>query len=215
MEIEVAHALGQAVTLHSGHPLGRMTTGLRASAAVLLWDQISAWRGKLRRLGFYLQRRLYTCCSLLLVDNTVSMRLRARLLRFLGARVGTGVTVRSGLLVLERFDFTLGDGVFIGNQCTFDCSAPIHVGKNVFMASGVCLVTGTHAIGPHDLRAGTFEPRSVTIGDGCWIGTRVIILPGVRIGDGAVVGAGSVVTRDVAPDTVVAGNPARLLRSLE
>lgn len=214
MDLEVVRVLGQ-VTIHSGHPLGRLMTDPRAPAAVPLWAPAPIWRGRLRRLSFYLERRLYTCCSLLVVDNMASMRLRARLLRLLGARVGTGVIVRSGLLVLEGFDFTLGDGVFIGNQCMFDCSAPIHVGKNVFMASGISLVTGTHAIGEHDLRAGAFTPRGITIGDGCWIGTRAIILPGVCIGDGAVVGAGSVVTRDVAPDTVVAGNPARLLRRLE
>lgn len=60
-----------------------------------------------------------------------------------------------------------------------------------------------------------FEPCGVTIGNGCRIGTRAIILPGMHIGEGAVVGAGSVVTRDVPPDTVVAGNPARLRRRLE
>lgn len=214
MQLDVMRVLN-GVTAHPGHPFKRMTINLPVPAALLGWGSLAPWRDRLQHLDFYLKRRLYTCCSLLLVDNTVSMRLRARLLHRLGARVGAGVSVRSGLLVLERFDFTLGDGVFIGNQCVFDCSAPIHVGTNVFMASGVILVTGTHAIGPHDLRAGAFTPRGVIIGDGCWIGTRVILLPGVRIGAGAVVGAGSVVTRDVAPDTVVAGNPARLLRHLE
>lgn len=210
----VGHALAQLAP-HAAHPFGRVATGARAATALPVLDRLVRWRCKFRRLGFFLARRLYTCCSLLLVDNSASMRLRARLLRLLGARVGPRVMVRGGLLVLERFDFTLGDASFVGDHCTFDCSAPVCIGKNVFMASGVILVTGTHAIGPHNLRAGDFTPRDITIGDGCWIGTRVIVLPGVSIGAGAVVGAGSVVTRDVAPDTVVAGNPARLLRRLE
>jgi acetyltransferase-like isoleucine patch superfamily enzyme len=172
------------------------------------------WPGRLQRFRFYLERRLFTCCSILLVDNAFSMRLRARLLGFLGARIGQRVIIRSGLLVLERFDFTLGSGVFVGDQCTFDCSAPIRVGDNVFIAYGVTIVTGTHAIGPRECRAGDFEPRGVTIDDGCWIGARAVILPGVHIGSGVVVGAGSIVTRDVDPDTVVAGNPARPVRSL-
>jgi len=58
------------------------------------------------------------------------------------------------------------------------------------------------------------KAQPVTIGDHVWIGTRALILPGVTIGDGAVVGAGSVVTKDVLPNGVVAGNPARLLRIL-
>ncbi|MGH2344898.1 MAG: acyltransferase [Chloroflexota bacterium] len=149
------------------------------------------------------------------MDNTISGHLHARLLGVFGARVGKHVYIRGGLRVLERFDFTLGDGEFVGDGCTFDCSAPIRVGSRVFIAYGVTIVTGTHAIGPRECRADAFTPRGVTIGDGCWIGARAIILPGVHIGDGVVVGAGSVVTRDVAPDTVVAGNPARLVRSLE
>jgi acetyltransferase-like isoleucine patch superfamily enzyme len=182
---------------------------------ILMLAPSYVWTGRLRRLAFYLEHRLYSCCSMLLVDNTVSMRMRAKLLCFLGARVGKQVIIRSGLLVLERFDFTLGDGVFIGDQCTFDCSAPIRVGDNVFIAYGVTIVTGTHAVGPRECRAGTFEPRGVTIGDGCWIGARSVILPGIYVGNGVVVGAGSIVTRDVAPDTVVAGNPARIVRTLE
>ena len=68
-----------------------------------------------------------------------------------------------------------------------------------------------------DLRDRSRQPASqpVTIGDHVWIGTRVLILPGVTIGDGAVIGAGSVVTKDVPPNGIVAGNPARLLRILE
>jgi acetyltransferase-like isoleucine patch superfamily enzyme len=174
-----------------------------------------SWRSRLPRLQFFLERRLYSLCSMILVDNMVSMRLRARLLRAFGATVGEGVHIRGGLLVLERFGISIGNGAYIGDGCTFDCSAPIRVGDHVFIAYGVTLVTGTHAIGPHECRAGEWLPRGITIGDGCWIGARAVILPGVHIGSGAVVGAGSVVTRDVAPDTVVAGNPARLIRALE
>jgi maltose O-acetyltransferase len=174
-----------------------------------------SWRSWLPRLRFNLERRLYTWCSMLLVDNTVSCRIRGRLLRAFGATIGEGVLIRSGLLVLERFGFTIGNGAFIGDGCTFDCSAPIRLGDNVFVAYGVTLVTGTHAIGPHECRAGAFQPRGITVGDGCWIGARSVILPGVDIGSGSVVGAGSVVTRDIPPDAVVAGNPARLIRTLE
>ena len=173
-----------------------------------------SWRHRLPRVGFYIERRIYTWCSMLLVDNNVSGRLRARLLRFFGAGIGKHVVIRGGLLVLERFDFTIGNDAYIGDGCTFDCSAPLRLGDKIFMAYGVTLVTGTHAIGPRGCRAGAFELHGVTVGDGCWIGAHAIILPGVHIGDGVVVGAGSVVTRDVAPNTVVAGNPARLVRSL-
>jgi maltose O-acetyltransferase len=174
----------------------------------------NAWQSRMRRLGFNLERRLFSWWSMLLVDNTVCGHLRARLLRVFGAHVGTQVHIRGGLRILEHFDLTFGDGGYVGDGCTFDCSAPIRVGNQVFIAYGVTIVTGTHAIGPRECRAGAFEPRGVTIGDGCWIGAHAIILPGVHIGDGVVVGAGSVVTRNVASNSVIAGNPARVVRSL-
>jgi len=85
----------------------------------------------------------------------------------------------------------------------------IEIGENVVINDGVVIFTGSH-----DVDSATFEAtiRPVRIGDFAWIATNAMILPGVSIGKGAVVGAGSVVTRDVAPYQVVAGNPAQVVR---
>ena len=108
--------------------------------------------------------------------------------------------------------FLNGRKVFLGQNnvinfgCLFDGRHfPIHIGDNVSIGPEATILT----LG-HDPRSPIFEDKGgpVKIGDRAWIGYRAIILPGVEIGEGAVVGAGAVVTRDVPPYTIVAGNPA-------
>jgi len=169
----------------------------------------------LRHTLFFAQRRVFGLLSALLLDNGLSGRLRLHILRVFGATVGHGAVARGGLNMLEGFGVSIGDGCYIGNDCTFDCSEHITLGRGVVMAYGVTIVTGTHLIDPSTGRPGATAPRPVVIGDGCWIGARALILPGLTIGAGSIIGAGSVVTKDVAPNAIVAGNPASVMRVLE
>ncbi len=109
---------------------------------------------------------------------------------------------------------TIGRGTFVNYECFFDAAAPIEIGRDVRIGMRCVFVTGSHAIGGHDRRAGDAEARPISVGDGAWIGANVTVLPGVVIGPGAVVAAGAVVTESVAEDTLVAGVPARPIRSL-
>lgn len=88
----------------------------------------------------------------------------------------------------------------------FDLTNPrgVHVGAQSYVAFGVAVLT-------HDLTRGVRQ--HTRIGQRCFIGCRSILMPGITVGDGAIVGAGSVVTTDVPPDTIVAGNPAAVLRT--
>ncbi len=90
----------------------------------------------------------------------------------------------------------------------FDATAPIVIGENVNLGHGVLITTSHHLTGGPERRGGQLEPKPVRIGDGAWLASRVIVLPGVDVGDGAIVGAGAVVTRSVPPHSVVAGVPA-------
>jgi acetyltransferase-like isoleucine patch superfamily enzyme len=111
----------------------------------------------------------------------------------------------------------VGDGTFIGHGCAFAVAKSIHIGARCLLAAGVRV--RDHDGHPLDARgrvAGEMAPAdrvaAVVIGDDVWIGTNASLLKGVTIGARAVIGADSVVTRDVSPDTIVAGNPARELR---
>ncbi|KAL1955094.1 hypothetical protein VTO42DRAFT_9028 [Malbranchea cinnamomea] len=115
------------------------------------------------------------------------------------------------------FNVKLGSGVFINYNCTMVDTCLITIGDRTLFGPNVSLYSGTHPLDP-SLRNGTKGPelgKEIHIGDDCWIGGDVTILPGVTIGRGSTVGAGSVVTKDVPPFHVVAGNPARIIRKVE
>lgn len=116
--------------------------------------------------------------------------------------------IGSRLISIER-GASINHGVFI------DGSAPVRIGKWVSIGMNVLILTGSHDLGGPGKRAGELNKQPVTIEEGAWVGANSLILPGVTIGRGAVVGAGSVVMKDVAANTVVMGNPARVVRRLD
>ncbi len=116
-------------------------------------------------------------------------------------------------------ELTIGDHTFVGHLVSFACSASITIGKDCLIAAGVQISDyDGHPVDAARRRAGDPTPpegiRPVVIGDDVWIGASAIILKGVTIGGRSIIGAGAVVTRDVPPDTVVAGNPARVVKQL-
>ena len=114
----------------------------------------------------------------------------------------------------------IGDRSFVGHQCGFALAGSIEIGSDCLIAAGTRIQDNDgHPLDPaarlRKERVKEADIKPVRIGNNVWIGARSTILKGVTIGDNAVVGTGSVVTRDVEPGTVVAGNPARVIRSVE
>lgn len=109
----------------------------------------------------------------------------------------------------------IGDFFWANTGATFIDDADIHIGNGVLFGPHVTVATAGHPLDP-DIRAtaGQFS-APVRIGDRVWVGANVTIMPGVTIGEGAVIGAGSVVTKNVPSMTVVAGVPARVIRTIE
>jgi maltose O-acetyltransferase len=145
-------------------------------------------------------------------------RVRTLLLRALGVRMGAASCFAGAVKFTGSGSvpllFSIGPGCYISGPLHVDLMAEVRIGARVYMGYEVMLITADHQIGPSAQRCGARVHGSIEIGDGAWIGSRAVILPGVRVGPGAVVAAGAVVTKDVAPDALVAGVPARFVREL-
>jgi len=148
----------------------------------------------------------------------VGSRLRAKLLRFLGFQIGDGVSFL-GLPRIIGSDIQkkliIDHHALFNVDCFFDVAAPIYIHNHATLGPEVMLITGAHEIGDPTYRLGLLVPQPIVIEEGAWLGARCTVLPGVTIGAGAVVAAGAVVTKDVAPNTLVGGVPAKLMRHLD
>lgn len=142
--------------------------------------------------------------------------------------IGRGTHVRGELLTFPGGVITIGDDCYVGEQSRVWAAGAIEIGSRVLIAHLVTIVDNTTHPLDHVARHEHYRtiltrghvpgvdlsPRPVRIGDDAWIACSAVILSGVTIGRGAVVGAGSVVVDDVAPFTLVAGNPARVIKKL-
>ena len=110
----------------------------------------------------------------------------------------------------DQANVTLGNEVFVGYGAELDISEGLTLGNHVLIAPGCFITDHHHKRSAHDrIAAQGCESAAVAIEDDVWLGANAVVLPGVRIGRGAIVGAGAVVTHDVEPMTIVAGVPAR------
>ena len=144
-------------------------------------------------------------------DATAAFRLA--LLRERLAEVGEAVEIRPPFYCDYGSNICLGAGVFMNFNCVILDVAAVTVGAGTQIGPAVQIYAADHPRDPDVRRAGKELGRPVAIGRNVWVGGGSIILPGVTIGDDAIIGAGSVVTRDVAPGVTVFGTPARPKRS--
>jgi maltose O-acetyltransferase len=147
-------------------------------------------------------------------------RLVPRPLRYVLYRVA-GVRLQQSDIAAGLFiggpasNLAIGHGTSVNVDCFFDCLAKVTLGSNVMVGMGVTIVTSDHPVGPDGRPQGQPVGRDVVVGDRAWLGARSMVLPGVTIGEGAIISAGAVVTRDCRPFAIYAGVPARLVGHLQ
>ncbi|MGY2051126.1 sugar O-acetyltransferase [Methylobacterium sp. JK268] len=137
---------------------------------------------------------------------------RLALLRAHLGAVADGVVIRPPFHCDYGYNIRLGRNVFLNFNCVILDIVTVEIGEMTQIAPGVQILAADHPRDPEIRRSGLENGRPVRIGANCWIGAGALILPGVTIGDDAIVGAGSVVTRDVPAGATVVGNPARAVR---
>jgi maltose O-acetyltransferase len=149
--------------------------------------------------------------------NATSQReaaLRRSLLRKLFGRAGRGTWIEPPFFCDYGRNIKLGDGVYVNFDCVvLDC-APVSLGDNVLIGPAVQIYAAHHPVDAEERATGLELASPIVVEDDAWIGGGAILCPGVRVGRGSTIGAGSVVTRDVPAGVVAAGNPCRVLRRI-
>lgn len=145
------------------------------------------------------------------IRSGVYKKLVARLL----PNSSANIMVRPPVYVDYGYNIYAGDGCFFNFDCVILDVAPVRIGRNCLFGPKVQILTAAHPTDHEVRRTGSQFGSPITIGDDCWVGGSAIICPGVTIGDRTIIGAGSVVTKDIPSDVIAAGNPARVIRHIE
>mgnify|MGYP000846020830 FL=1 len=127
---------------------------------------------------------------------------------------GEGIFINPPFHCDYGFHIRTGKNLFVNYNCVILDVAQVTIGDNVQIAPNVAIYTAGHPVHPVSRNSRYEYGIPVVVGNNVWIGGNVVICPGVTIGDNAVIGAGSVVTKDIPADSIAAGNPCRVIRSI-
>lgn len=151
--------------------------------------------------------------NLFLISYIPSHHIRIAIYRHVfKMKIGKRVVIYYGAELRDPWNIHIGDGSIIGDKALLDGRSGLYVGKNVNFSTGVSVYTMQHDVDDSNFGIG-YEGKPVYINDHAWISSRVIVLPGVTVGEGGVAAAGAIVTKDIPPFEVWGGVPAKKLRN--
>ncbi|CAH0017060.1 unnamed protein product [Clonostachys rhizophaga] len=137
------------------------------------------------------------------------------LINQLFGKVGEGTYLEPSLQVDYGCNITVGKGFYANFNCVILDCAHVTIGDRVMFATGVSLITATHETGLQSRRDNIEYAEPIVIGDDCWLGANVTVLPGVTIGKGCTIGAGAVVSKDIPDYSVAVGVPAKVIKKVD
>ena len=143
------------------------------------------------------------------------MEERKQLLGELLGKTGKNFLIEQPFYCDYGYNISLGENFYSNVNCVILDGAPVTFGDNVFVAPNCGFYTAGHPLDACQRNQGLEYARPITIGHNVWIGAHVSVLPGVSIGDNCVIGAGSVVNKDIPANSLAAGNPCKVIRELE
>lgn len=146
--------------------------------------------------------------------NPKQKRKRQEALAKLLPKMGDQVEILSPFYTDYGYNCVIGDETFINHGAYLMDGADITIGKHCFIGPDCGMYTAAHPLLAKERNQGFEQARPITVGDNVWIGASVTILPGATIGKNSVIGAGSVVTKDIPSDVIAIGNPCRVLRKI-
>lgn len=152
----------------------------------------------------------YKYNNLLPSDDTA----KDSVLRELLGKVGKNLIVTQPFYCDFGYNIEIGDNFYTNYNCIILDGAKVTIGNNVFIAPNCCISTANHPLDAEQRNKGIEYATPITIKDSVWIGASVTILSGVTIGENSVIGAGSVVTKDIPDGVIAVGNPCKVLRKI-
>nr|WP_270641866.1 acyltransferase [Paeniclostridium sordellii] len=164
----------------------------------------------------YIYKNLYYLILKNLPEFLLGNKLRTLICRKLFGKTSGNFTVKKGAVFGEGNNIEIGTNSEIGANSRFMISGILKIGNDVIMAPDVFIVDSNHKFDSRSISIkdqGSYNAKNIIIEDDVWIGARAIILPGVKIGKGSIVGAGSVVTKNIEPYSIVGGNPAKTIKN--
>lgn len=144
----------------------------------------------------------------------LGLALRYILLKSIAKKCGDNVSIHPDCYIFAADNLEIGDNVSIHPMCYIDATGGIEIGDDVSIAHAVSILSSSHNYESHDMpiKDQGCEYKKTVIGNNVWLGAKATIMYGKRIGDGAIVGANSVVTRDIDGNSIVAGSPAKVIK---
>lgn len=179
------------------------------------FDENHPSRSDPERLNFFraiCQETIKTCMELNSVYHTPE-EIVALMSKITGREVDASFRLFPPFYADFGRNITFGKNVFVNSGCKFQDQGGITIGDNCLIGHNAVLATINHALNPRDKRKNSYAP--IKICDNVWLGANVTVLQGVTIGEWAVVAAGAVVTKDVAPYTIVGGVPAKFIKEVD
>ena len=161
------------------------------------------------------RRRARELCNELNNSRDAERELRKRIIRELLGSAGDGIWIEPPFYCDYGANISLGSNIYFNFNCVILDPARVSIGDNAMFGPGVQIYTATHPLGASQRRMGQEFAQEIEIGPDVWVGGGAIILPGVHIGAASVIGAGSVVTRDIPEGVFAAGNPCRIIRRID
>lgn len=159
--------------------------------------------------------RMFARSQSQIINQAESAELRSQLLKETFGRTGKKIYMEPVINFDYGYNIFVGENFYANFNCTFLDVSTIEIGDNCMFAPNVQLYTATHPLHPVKRNSGLEYAKPIKISDNVWLGGGVIVTPGVTLGNNVVVGAGSVVTKSFPDNVVIAGNPARIIKTVE